>query len=175
MDQHNHQVLQNTIAILKDLVSFEVLGGQSNLPILEYIKKYLEQHGIGYTLLPNDDHTKASLHARIGPAVDGGLVLSGHMDVVPVKGQDWHTDPFTLTEKDSLLYGRGSCDMKGFLACCLAMVPIFQSQNLKSPIYLAFSYDEEVGCLAGEELAQAIMTSYEERPKYAIIGEPSMM
>ena len=175
MDQHKKHLLDQTITILKDLVAFDVLGGQSNLSILEYIKKYLVSHGVTYTLLPNKEGNKASLHARIGPAVDGGIVLSGHMDVVPVKGQDWNTDPFLLTEADGLLYGRGSCDMKGFLACCLAMVPEFIKSELKAPVYLAFSYDEEVGCLAGEELAKAIMTSYPEKPKYAIIGEPSMM
>jgi acetylornithine deacetylase len=175
MDQPNHSNLNDTLKILKDLVSFDVLGGQSNLSILEYVKQYLDQNQISYSLLPNDDHTKASIHARIGPAVDGGLVLSGHMDVVPVKGQDWHTDPFILTEKEGLLFGRGSCDMKGFLACCLAMISIFKAKNLKTPIYIAFSYDEEVGCLAGEELAKDIMTTYVEKPKYAIIGEPSMM
>ena len=175
MDQRKSSLLENTKQILKDLVSFDVLGGQSNLSILEYIKNFLDNHGIAYTLLPNEEGNKSSLHARIGPAVDGGVVLSGHTDVVPVKGQDWHTDPFQLTEKDRLLYGRGSCDMKGFLACCLAMVPELIKIELKKPVYLAFSYDEEVGCLAGEELANAIMNSYTERPKFAIIGEPSMM
>jgi acetylornithine deacetylase len=175
MVRHNTHLLESTIQILRDLIAFDVLGGQSNLAIAEYIKKYLDEHGISYTLLPNPEGNKSSLHARIGPATDGGVVLSGHMDVVPVKGQDWHTDPFQLTEKDGLLFGRGSCDMKGFLACCLAMVPELNKQQLKKPVYLAFSYDEEVGCLAGEELAHAIMNSYTEKPKYAIIGEPSMM
>jgi acetylornithine deacetylase len=175
MVQHKHPPLDKTIQILSDLVAFDGLGGESNLPILGYIKRYLDEQDVPYTLIPNAEGNKASLHARIGPAADGGLVLSGHMDVVPVKGQDWHTDPFVLTEKEGLLYARGSCDMKGFLACCLAMVPFFKEKDLQTPIYLAFSYDEEVGCLAGEELAHAIMTSYVEKPKYAIIGEPSMM
>ena len=162
--------------ILEKLVSFPVLGGQSNLPLLQWIKDYLESHGITVSLVPNEDGNKASLHCRIGPAADGGVILSGHMDVVPVAGQDWSTDPFVLTDKgDGKLYGRGACDMKGFLACCLAALPQMVQADLKKPIYLAFSYDEEVGCLAGPELARAIRTQYSETPKYAIIGEPSLM
>jgi acetylornithine deacetylase len=108
--------------------------------------------------------------------VDGGVILSGHMDVVPIEGQEWNTDPFVLTDKgDGKLYGRGSCDMKGFLACCLAALPQMVKADLKKPIYFAFSYDEEIGCLAAPELARTIKTHYNETPKYAIIGEPSMM
>ncbi len=162
-------------SLLSQLVSFPVLGGESNLSILQYICDYLDQHGLSYQTVPNEDGSKASLHARIGPAVDGGIILSGHMDVVPVEGQDWHTDPFTLTEKDGKLFGRGSCDMKGFLACCLAAVPAMLAADLQYPIYLAFSYDEEVGCVAAPELVEAIKAHYEERPKFAIIGEPSLL
>ena len=162
--------------ILEKLVSFPVLGGQSNLPLLQWIKDYLKSHGINVSLVPNEEGNKASLHCRIGPPVDGGVILSGHMDVVPVAGQDWSTDPFVLTDKgDGKLYGRGACDMKGFLACCLAALPRMVQADLKKPIYLAFSYDEEVGCLAGPELARTIRTQYSETPKYAIIGEPSLM
>ena len=162
--------------ILAKLVSFPVLGGESNLPLLNWIKKYIESHGINTSLVPNEEGDKASLHCRIGPAVDGGVILSGHMDVVPVAGQDWTTDPFVLTDKgDGKLYGRGSCDMKGFLACCLAALPHMVKADLKKPIYFAFSYDEEVGCLSAPELARAIRTDYKETPKYAIIGEPSLM
>ncbi|MEL6989328.1 MAG: acetylornithine deacetylase, partial [Bacteroidota bacterium] len=119
---------------------------------------------------------KASLHCRIGPEIDGGVILSGHTDVVPVEGQEWTTDPFVLTDKgDGKLYGRGSCDMKGFIACCLAVLPEMVQANLKKPIYFAFSYDEEIGCVAGPALAKALKTYYKETPKYAIIGEPSMM
>ncbi len=161
--------------ILADLVGFPVLGGQSNLPILEYIKKYLDGYAVEYQLVPNEEGTSANLHCRIGPAVDGGVVLSGHTDVVPVEGQDWHADPFQLTEKEGKLYGRGSCDMKGFLACCLASVSEIVEADLKKPIYFAFSFDEEIGCLQGSILANAIKDFYEEKPKYAIIGEPSLM
>jgi len=162
--------------ILAKLVSFPVLGGESNLSIIHWIKDYIESHNISTTLVPNEEGNKASLHCRIGPAIDGGVILSGHTDVVPVKGQEWTTNPFELTDKgDGKLYGRGSCDMKGFVACCLAALPDMAKANLKKPIYFAFSYDEEVGCLAGPELAKAIKTDYTETPKYAIIGEPSLM
>lgn len=162
--------------ILTKLVSFPVLGGQSNLTIMSWIKEYIEGHGITTHLVPNEEGTKASLHCRIGPAVDGGVILSGHMDVVPVAGQDWETDPFVLTDKgDGKLYARGSCDMKGFLACCLAVLPEMLNANLKTPIYFAFSYDEEIGCLSAPDLIVHINTTYSEKIKYAIIGEPSMM
>ncbi len=166
----------NVEVILAKLVSFPVLGGESNLSILNWIKDYVESHGITTYLVPNEDGNKASLHCRIGPAVDGGVILSGHMDVVPVEGQDWTSDPFILTDKgDGNLYGRGSCDMKGFLACCLAALPEMIKADLKKPIYFAFSYDEEIGCLAAPELARAIKNHYSETPKYAIIGEPSLL
>jgi acetylornithine deacetylase len=163
-------------AILSHLVSFPVLGGQSNLSIMLWIKDYIEKFGIQTHLVPNEEGNKASLHCRIGPAVDGGVILSGHMDVVPVEGQDWDTDPFVLTDKgDGKLYGRGSCDMKGFLACCLAVLPEMVNAKLKTPIYFAFSYDEEIGCLSAPALVEAIKGTYTEKIKYAIIGEPSMM
>ena len=162
--------------ILAKLVSFPVLGGESNLSIINWIKEYIESHNITTTLLPNEDHTKASLHCRIGPAIEGGVILSGHTDVVPVEGQEWNTNPFELTDiGDGKLYARGSCDMKGFVACCLAALPDMVKADLKKPIYFAFSYDEEIGCLAGPELAKALRTDYTETPKYAIIGEPSLM
>ena len=166
----------NAADILSKLVSFPVLGGESNLSIIHWIKEYIESYDIEVQLVPNTEGNKASLHCRIGPAVDEGVILSGHTDVVPVKGQKWDTDPFVLTDKgDGKLYGRGSCDMKGFIACCLAVLPQMANADLKKPIYFAFSYDEEIGCLAGPELARAINDFYKEKPKYAIIGEPSLM
>ena len=162
--------------ILAKLVSFPVLGSESNMSIINWIKEYVESYGITTTLVPNAEGNKASLHCRIGPAIDGGVILSGHTDVVPVEGQEWKTNPFELTDiGDGKLYGRGSCDMKGFVACCLAALPDMVKANLTKPIYFAFSYDEEVGCLAAPELAQHIKTFYTETPKYAIIGEPSLM
>ena len=163
------------IKILEKLVSFPVLGGDSNLSIIYWIKEYIENYGIKTVLVPNKDNTKASLHCRIGPKVNDGVILSGHTDVVPVKGQNWTTDPFTLMEKDGKLYGRGAADMKGFIACCLAVLPKMAMADLKKPIYFAFSYDEEIGCLAAPELAEHIKSYYKETPKYAIIGEPSLL
>ncbi len=165
-----------TIQILEKLVSFPVLGGESNLEIINWIKNHIESFDITTTLVPNDNGTKASLHCRIGPAVDGGVILSGHTDVVPVEGQAWVTDPFKLIDKgDGNLYGRGTCDMKGFLAICLHSIFKMIAANLNKPIYFAFSYDEEIGCLAAPELIQHINKTYKEKPKYALIGEPSML
>ncbi len=162
--------------ILKELVSFPILGGQPNLTIVKYIQSLLEEHDIEYTLVPNKEGNKASIHCRIGPPVDDGFILSGHMDVVPVEGQSWDTDPFVLIEKpDGKLYGRGSCDMKSFLACCLTNLNKMTSANLKKPIYFAFSYDEEIGCVGAPELIAHILNHYNEKPKYAIIGEPTLM
>ncbi len=167
--------LQKTIHILENLVSFPVLGGDSNLVIVEYISNYLTQNGIEFQLVPNLENTKASVFSRIGPASDGGVILSGHTDVVPTKGQEWKSNPFELVNENEKLFARGSCDMKGFIACCLASVEVFKNAPLKKPIYFAFSYDEEIGCLAAPELAKAIHNFYSEKPKFAIIGEPSMM
>jgi acetylornithine deacetylase len=167
---------QNIQNILKDLVSFPVLGGQSNHSIKDYITGILNDKGVDFSLVPNEEESKASIHCRIGPPTDNGVILSGHMDVVPVKGQQWHTDPFVLEDTgDGNLYGRGSCDMKGFLACCLANIEFFQKKKLSRPIYFAFSYDEEIGCLGAPALIKDIQLTYKESPKYAIIGEPSLM
>ncbi len=153
-----------------------MLGGESNLSIILWIKEYVASYGVVSHLVYNEEKNKASLFCRIGPSVDDGIILSGHTDVVPVEGQDWHTDPFLLTDgNDGKLYGRGSCDMKGFIACCLAMLPEFVKADLARPIYFAFSYDEEIGCLAAPALIQALLTHYEEKPQFAIIGEPSLM
>ncbi|MBC3759978.1 acetylornithine deacetylase [Hyunsoonleella sp. SJ7] len=165
-----------TEQILSKLVAFPVLGGQSNLSIIHWIKDYMESFGVDSTLVPNPEGTKASLHCRIGPSVDGGIILSGHTDVVPVEGQDWNTDPFVLTDKgDGKLYGRGACDMKGFIACSLSLLPKMVKADLKKPIYFALSYDEEIGCLSAPELIEHLKQHYPETPKYAIIGEPSLL
>ncbi len=162
--------------LLADLVAFPILGGESNLAIIAYIERYLTGFGVSCTRVEDPTGAaKACLHARIGPAVDGGVILSGHTDVVPVVGQSWSTNPFELTARAGKLYGRGSCDMKGFLACVLAAVPTYVKTALEKPIYLAFSFDEEVGCISGQLLAEAIRDHYEEQPAYCIVGEPSML
>ena len=150
------KVIMNVEKILAKLVSFPVLGGESNLSIVEWIEFYLSEIGITSFRVYNKKGNKASLHCRIGPAVDGGIILSGHTDVVPVGGQDWSTDPFILTEIEDKLYGRGSCDMKAFLACILATAPMMLKADLNKPIYFAFSFDEEIGCLGAPDLINRI-------------------
>ena len=125
----------SSIDMLKRLVAFDTTSRNSNLDLIKYIQSYLDDHQVKSTLVPNEDGTKANLFATIGPEAEGGIVLSGHTDVVPVDGQPWETDPWTLTEKpDGKLYGRGTCDMKGFIAACLAHVPALQRARLKVPM-----------------------------------------
>ena len=147
-----------SIEMLKRLVAFDTTSRNSNLDLIKYIQSYLDDHGVKSTLVPNEEGTKANLFASIGPEAEGGIVLSGHTDVVPVDGQAWETDPWTLTEKpDGKLYGRGTCDMKGFIAVALAHVPKFQKARLKVPMHFAFSYDEEIGCLGAHSLAEKLV------------------
>jgi acetylornithine deacetylase len=161
--------------MLKRLVAFDTTSRNSNLDLIKYIQSYLDEHGVRSTLVPNAEGTKANLFATIGPEAEGGIVLSGHTDVVPVDGQPWDTDPWTLTEKpDGKLYGRGTCDMKGFIAVALAHVPKFQKAKLKVPMHFAFSYDEEIGCLGAHSLAEKLMGNVP-RPQAVIVGEPTMM
>jgi len=170
------QIIKMTVKeILTKLVSYDVLSAQNNLELVHWIRNYIHSFGVEVTYIYNKDKTQASLHCRIGPGVDGGVILSGHTDVVPVKGQPWNTNPFKLTEIEGRLYGRGACDMKGYLACFLAVLPEMVQSKLKKPIYFAISYDEEIGCLRAPELAEHINNFYREKPKYAIIGEPSML
>ncbi len=164
-----------SIEMLKRLVAFDTTSRNSNLDLIKYIQSYLDDHGVKSTLVPNEDGTKANLFASIGPDAEGGIVLSGHTDVVPVDGQAWETDPWTLTEKpDGKLYGRGTCDMKGFIAVALAHVPKFQKARLKVPMHFAFSYDEEIGCLGAHSLAEKLVGAVP-RPQTVIVGEPTMM
>ncbi len=165
----------SSIEMLKRLVAFDTTSRNSNLELIKYIQSYLDEFGVASTLVPNETGTKANLFASIGPDAEGGIVLSGHTDVVPVDGQPWTTDPWTLTEKpDGNLYGRGTCDMKGFIAAALAQVPAFQRARLKVPMHFAFSYDEEIGCLGAHSLAEKLMGNVP-RPQAVIVGEPSMM
>jgi acetylornithine deacetylase len=160
--------------MLRRLVAFDTTSRNSNLALIEYVQKYLKAHGVAAKLVPNDDGKKANLFASVGPNVKGGVVLSGHTDVVPVDGQPWDTDPWTLTLKNGKYYGRGTCDMKAFYAVALAMLPQFKKAPLKKPIHFALSYDEEVGCFGAHSLA-ARMAGEVPRPHAIIIGEPTMM
>ena len=169
-----HEKLTQTREILKNLVSYPVLPGESNLQLVNYIADYLQQHGIKPELVYSQDKTRANIFATIGPEVQGGIMLSGHTDVVSVAGQNWATDPFELFEKDNRFYGRGAVDMKGFLACCLASIPQWQKFKLKRPIQLGITYDEECGGFGAKRLAQWLATS-DFKPSYCIIGEPTQM
>ena len=160
--------------MLGRLISFNTISALSNKDMIQFMADYLAGYGISANIGGNEDGTKADLIATIGPDVEGGLVLSGHTDVVPVAGQDWHTDPFEMVEKDSLLYGRGTCDMKGFIAVALALVPEIQALRLAKPLHFVFSYDEEVGCLGAPGLIARLMRD-KPAPLAAIIGEPTSM
>lgn len=164
-----------TREILETLVAFDTVSARSNLDLIDWVREYLADFGIETVLAPNPEGTKANLFATIGPAgADGGLVLSGHTDVVPVEGQNWSTYPFSLTERDGRLYGRGSCDMKGFIASALSRVPAMAKARLRVPLHFAFSFDEEVGCTGVAHLLRKIGTELPQ-PRLAIIGEPTMM
>ncbi|RTL72715.1 MAG: acetylornithine deacetylase [Hyphomicrobiales bacterium] len=160
--------------LLAKLVAFDTTSHKTNIPLIEFVQGYLADHGTESQLVPTPDGLKASLFATIGPKGVPGVGLSGHTDVVPVTGQDWATDPFTLVERSGLLYGRGTADMKGFLAAVLAMVPAFKSLELKTPIHIIFSYDEEVGCIGVRPLVAELGKSLT-MPKAVIVGEPTTM
>lgn len=162
------------IDLLAKLVAFDTTSRLSNLALIEWVEAYLSGLGVSARRVPNADGTKTNLMATIGPNIEGGVILSGHTDVVPVDGQPWSSDPFVLTERDGRLYGRGTCDMKGFLALALAVAPDLAARQLKRPVHLAFSYDEEVGCLGAPDM---IATFAAEVPKAAavIVGEPTLM
>ncbi len=160
--------------MLEKLVAFPTVSDVSNLTLIDFVEDYLAGHGIKSTRVYDKTGEKANLYAVVGPNVAGGVVLSGHTDVVPVKGQQWDTDPFCVTEKDGRLYGRGTCDMKGFDALALALVPDMLKAGLKRPIQIALSYDEEVGCLGAPFMISDMVKGLP--PAAAVIvGEPSMM
>lgn len=160
--------------ILRDLVAFDTTSAKSNLPLIDHVQTYLAGLGISARLIPDATGTKANLWATIGPDREGGLVLNGHTDCVPVTGEVWETDPFTLTERDGRLYGRGSADMKGFLAVALAAVPDLIAMNLERPVHLAFSHDEEIGCIGVRGLLRD-EAARQSRPAVCIVGEPTLM
>lgn len=160
--------------MLAKLVSFPTVSDQTNLPLIDFVEDYLRSFGISSVKIFNAEGNKASLHAVVGPNVDGGVVLSAHTDVVPVEGQTWSSDPFVLTERGGRLYGRGTADMKGFAACALAHVPKFLEADLNAPIHIALSYDEEVGCFGAPPMI-ARMVAEGPRPMAVIVGEPTSM
>ena len=162
----------STRQLLEQLIGFPTVSRDSNLALIVFIRDYLGQYGVKAELFYNVERNKASLFATIGPTDRAGIALSGHTDVVPVDGQAWTVDPFVLTEKNGRLYGRGTADMKGYIASVLAAVPEFARRPLRQPVHLAFSYDEEIGCL-GVRPMLAELAKRAIKPALCLIGEPT--
>ena len=160
--------------ILADLVAFPTVSADSNLGLIAHVQSRLDALSARTQMTVSPCGTKANLFATIGPEEPGGIVLSGHTDVVPARPEDWSVDPFAATEFDGRIHGRGTCDMKGFLACALALAPAFAAAPLRRPLHLAFTYDEEVGCLGAPVMLDA-MVAAGIRPALCIIGEPTRM
>ena len=163
-----------TIEILRKLIAFPTVSRDSNLALIRWVEEFLQERGFTCHRIPDPTGTKAGLFAQIGPAGEGGVMLSAHSDVVPVDGQDWVSDPFEMTERDGRLFGRGTCDMKGFLASMLTLADQASRRELRKPLKLAVSYDEEVGCVGINhmigDLADTIGV-----PEFCIVGEPTNM
>jgi acetylornithine deacetylase len=165
--------LNRTLEIMDRLIGFPTISTDSNFDCINWIAAYLEPLG-ARCQISSDAVGKANIFATIGPDVDGGLILSGHTDVVPVAGQNWSHDPFVMRQDNGLIYGRGACDMKGFIAACLALAPEFAAADLARPVHFAFTYDEEIGCLGARVLVEQMIRDGL-RPGAAIIGEPTSM
>jgi acetylornithine deacetylase len=163
-----------SISVLENLVGFDTTSRNSNLALIEWVEAYLDRLGVGHARVPDETGTKANLIATIGSPDAPGYILSGHTDVVPVDGQSWASDPFRLAQRDGRLYGRGATDMKGFVACCLAAVPDMLARKLKQPIHLAFSYDEEVGCIGVRGILDRLR-HWPVKPAACFVGEPTCM
>ena len=170
VDKHNSKAIE----LLKALVGFDTTSYNSNLNLIDFIQSYLLSYGVESTLIHDESGKKANLYATIGRTDVGGVMLSGHTDVVPVEGQEWNSDPFSLKEFDGNLYGRGSADMKGFIALVLSRIPEMVSSELKQPIHLAFSYDEEIGCVGVQRMLD-LLEHQPIKPSCCIIGEPTSM
>ncbi|MHA3976994.1 acetylornithine deacetylase [Halovulum sp. GXIMD14794] len=167
-------MLDETIDILGTLIGFPTVSSDSNLGMIAWLAERLSDAGARIELSHDESASKANLFATLGPEGDGGVVLSGHTDVVPAGGQPWNSDPFVMEARHGRLYGRGSCDMKGFIAASIALLPYVQPDRLRRPLHFAFTYDEEVGCLGGQQLV-AHLADRSLRPAVAIIGEPTGM
>ncbi len=163
-----------TRTALDALIGFDTTSRNSNLPLIDWAEDWLTRHGATCRRIHDKTGTKANLWATFGPADVPGWVLSGHTDTVPVDGQDWSTDPFCLTERDGRFYGRGTCDMKGFVACCLGLAPELQNAQLTRPVHMALSYDEEVGCIGVRGMLRDL-AAHPVRPMGCIVGEPTLM
>lgn len=160
--------------MIKRLVAFDTTSRNSNLELMTFVAEYLRDLGVESELVHNEEGTKANLYATLGPTDRSGIALSGHTDVVPVDGQEWHTDPFQVVENGDRLYGRGTSDMKSFIAICLALAPEFLAGDITTPLHFAFSYDEEIGCVGVRGLIDALARR-PVKPSAVIIGEPTEM
>lgn len=167
-------VLEDTKILLGELISFPTVSSDSNLDMIKHLADRLSACGVEVEIWHNETGTKANLFATLGPKRDGGIVLSGHSDVVPVTDQDWSSDPFKMEERGGKWYGRGTCDMKGFIAAAVAMAPNYAQLDLQRPVHFAFTYDEEVGCFGARALADTLREK-DIKPAVAIIGEPTSM
>jgi acetylornithine deacetylase len=164
----------SVVELTKRLIAFDTVSRNSNLELIVFVSELLSNAGARLRLTHDDQGRKANLFATLGPERDGGYVLSGHTDVVPIDGQDWSSDPFKAEIRGDKLYGRGACDMKGFIGTALALLPEFKAADLKRPVHFAFSFDEEVGCVGVRRLLDDLKTAGI-RPALAIIGEPTSM
>lgn len=160
--------------LMSTLIGFDTTSRLSNLALIEWVEAYLDGLGVAHRRVPNAEGTKTNLIATLGPNIEGGVVLSGHTDVVPVDGQAWSSDPFKVEQRGTRLYGRGTCDMKGFLALALAAAPDILAANPKKPVHLAFSYDEEIGCLGAPDMIRVIASELP-KPALVVVGEPTNM
>ena len=168
------QAESRSVEMIKRLVSYDTTSRESNLDLIDWMRGYLDGLGVASHLTFDDEKRKANLFATLGPADRGGVMLSGHTDVVPVDGQAWDSDPFDIREADGRLYGRGTCDMKSFVAVALAHLPDFAERGLDRPVHLALSYDEEVGCIGVRRLIDQL-SGFDVRPEMCIVGEPTEM
>lgn len=174
MPEHSQTGPISTAAMLARLVGFDTTSRNSNLPLIDFVRAFLDTHGVPYRISTDPIGQKANIHAIIGPVQAGGLALSGHVDTVPVDGQSWSSDPFTLRRADGKLYARGAADMKGFVAACLAAVPAMRQRTLARPLHLFISYDEETGCDGAQRLIRDLDESGL-KPALCVVGEPSGM
>ncbi|RFU12584.1 acetylornithine deacetylase [Rhodobacteraceae bacterium W635] len=166
--------LPETTDLLAELIAYPTVSPDSNLDMIACLATRLDEAGASVEVLHDESGRKANLFARIGPEVPGGIMLSGHTDVVPAAPEDWQSDPFAMRADDARLYGRGACDMKGFIAASVAMAPLFAERELTKPLYFAFTHDEEVGCLGAQSLVEALR-GRDLLPDIAIVGEPTEM
>ena len=160
--------------LLDRLVAFPTVSSSTNLPLIYFVRDYFLSHGIDSEVIPNEDGTKAGLIAAVGPDITGGVALSAHSDVVPVEGQNWTTEPWKIIEKDGKIYGRGTCDMKGFVALAIAAMVKAKASNLKRPLQFALSRDEEVGLLGAPDVAQGLLDKFA-KVDAVLVGEPTEM